>query len=147
MACAIPQRVSPRRKTQMRIYLWLAALPPMGLAVAAWFFLGPMAAIVPVAAAVVLIIAGIILPRMYYERTLYTRHREWMKIERGILWKQIMLLPRRQIQFIRVRRGLVERMLGLCTLVFVTSGGRTVLHGLTPEDASRMRELFAKRSG
>lgn len=146
MACAIPQKTSPRLKIQMRIYLWLIALVPLILAPLSWYFFGLMTAFIPAAAAAILIALALILPQMVYERMLYTRHREWMKIEKGILWKQIVLLPRRQVQFIKVKRNLIERMLGLCTLVFVTSGGRTVLPGLTPEDASRMRELFSKRT-
>lgn len=144
MACAVPQQCAPRFRTLLRLYmsvplilsavglvLSLAYLPP---AVSLW--LGILTALC--------IAAAVYLPGMYYERRYYTRHTNWLKLESGLFVRSIVLIPRGQVICTRLRRGPLERMLGLYTLVLITPAGQVTLPGLLREDAARLRELMGR---
>lgn len=146
MSCAVPQKCSGRFRIQLRVYLTLPVIALAAITGLCWLFFGVFMAVIPAAAAVAALVFMLAFPAMYCERMQYTRHRDWMKIERGILWKRVTLVPRRQMQYIRIKRGLIERILGISTLVIVTAGGRVALRGMPAEDALRMRELFERRA-
>ena len=142
MACAVPQKCSQRLRLLVRIYLIpLPILFAAATALCVWLWGIPSA--IPFAALTAGGIWAIIsLPGLYFDSLWYTRHRDWMKIERGVLWRRMILIPRGQIQYVTMRCNPLEKLLGLNTLIFMTSGGRVHLEGLTTQDAARMRELI-----
>lgn len=142
MACAVPQHCSGRLIALIRVYFAFLLIPAAGAAAGAWLMWGPVVAVIPAALCVAVVWAVVFLAPMYYESLTYTRCRDWLKIERGIICRQIVLVPRRQVQYVTLRANPLEKLLGIRTLTFMTSGGRVSLGGLMPEDAARMRALF-----
>jgi len=144
MACGVEQKCSGRYTGLIRMYLIIAAAAAAGLSAVGAVRYGITAMLLPAALSAVLLWAVIVLPDMYAERLTYTRHRDWLMVQRGILWRQTILIPRRQIQYVRLKRGPVERLFRLATLVFMTPGGRVCMHGLEPDDAERLRRLMER---
>lgn len=144
MACGIPQKCPERYAGLLRTYIILALLPPAAATALCVVRFGLPAALPPAALASACVWAAIFLPDMYLDRLSLSRHRDWLTIERGIVWRRTVLVPRRQIQYVRLRRGPLERIFRLSTLVFVTSGGRAAMHGLDPDDAERLRGLMER---
>jgi len=141
MACAVPQKCAPRFKTLVRLYLCAPLLVSIGGLVYALAYLSP-GMVLAAGAVTVLTIAGVIfLPGMYYDRRFYTRHAQWLKLEKGLFVRTIILIPRGQVICTRLRRGPLERILGLYTVIFVTTAGSVAMPGLLREDAARLREL------
>lgn len=144
MACAVPQQCAPRFKTLIRLYLCLPLLLSAAALVYSLAYLSPGAAIVCGTATTAAVAAVIFLPGMYYERRFYTRHTHWLKLEKGLFVRTITLVPRGQIICTRLRRGPLERMLGLYTVILVTTAGQVALPGLIKEDSARLRELVER---
>ncbi len=144
MSCAIPQKCAPRYRTLLRLYLCAPLLVSILWLVLALAYLTPLDRLISGVVTGALIAGVVFLPAMYYERLYYTRYREWLKLEKGLLWRTIILIPRGQIICTRLRRGPLERMLGLATVILVTTGGRVSLPGLTRDDSTRLRELVDK---
>ncbi len=142
MACAVPQKCAPRFRTLLRLYLCLPLVLSSALLVLCLAYFSPVSAFVSGVAVALSIVAVAILPGMYYERRFYTRHRRWLKLEGGLFVRTITLIPREQIVCTRLRRGPLERILGLYTVVLVTSAGPVFMPGLLREDAARLRELI-----
>lgn len=146
MACAVPQQCAPRFKTLLRLYLCAPLLLCALWLVFAIAYLSPGAAITA-GVVTALSIAGVVfLPGMYYERRFYTRHTQWLKLEKGLFVRSITLVPRGQVICTRLRRGPLERMLGLYTLILVTSAGQVTLPGLEKDEAARLRQLVEREA-
>lgn len=141
MACAIPQKCAPRYRTLLRLYLCAPLTACILWLVLALAYLSPLDRLISGAFTAALIVCVVFLPGMYYERLYYTRYPQWLKMERGLILRTIILIPRGQIICTRLRRGPLERMLGLSSVVLVTTAGRVTLPGLTREDSARLREL------
>ncbi len=145
MACGVPQKCPERYAGLIRIYTIIAMLPIAVLTVFLGCRYGIIVAMLPAALSAACVWAAAYLPDMYLNSLSYSRHRDWLMIERGVVWRRAILIPRRQIQYIKLRRGPIERLFRLSSLVFVTSGGRAVMSGLDPEEAERLRSLFERR--
>lgn len=141
MACAIPQKCAPRYRTLIRLYLCFPLLACAVWTILSLSYLPPLYWMISGASAALMILCVVFLPGMYYERLYYTRYPQWLKLERGLILRTIILIPRGQIICTRLRRGPLERILGLSTVILVTTAGRVLLPGLTREDAARLREL------
>lgn len=141
MACAVPQKCAPRFKTLLRLYFCIPLLASAGFLVWALAYLSLGAALIAGVLTAVCAAAAIFLPGMYYERRFYTRHARWIKLESGLFVRTILLVPRGQVICTRLRRGPLERILGLYTVILVTAAGQVAMPGLLREDASRLREL------
>lgn len=142
MACAVPCQCAPRFRTLLRAYLCVPLLLCASATVLASLFFSAgtvmlMGAVTGCAAAAVFF-----LPQMLYERMYYTRHANWLKLERGLFVRSIILIPRRQVICTRLRRGPLERILGLSTVILITTAGRVTMPGLAKEDAARLRQLI-----
>lgn len=141
MACAIPQKCAPRYRTLLRLYLCVPLAACIAWLTLALVYLSPLDRLISGAFTAALILCVVFLPGMYYERLYYTRYPRWLKLERGLILRTIILVPRGQIICTRLRRGPLERIFGLSTVIFVTTAGRVTLSGLTREDSARLREL------
>lgn len=84
------------------------------------------------------------LPVLWDCRT-YTRSRGILTIEKGCIFKRTTVIPRSQLRYISVNRHPLERMLGLSTLIFHTTGGAVHLSGLSIDDALQLKENFSRR--
>lgn len=74
---------------------------------------------------------------------------EAVEVVHGVLVRTLSVVPYRRIQQIDVRRGVVERRLGLATLVLRTAAATTdaTIPGLALEDADELRALLLTRAG
>lgn len=141
MACAVPQKCAPRYRTLLRVYLCFPLLLSIFWLILALAYFAPVHRLAAGAVTVLLLIGVIYLPGMYYDRMFYTRHAQWLKLERGLFLRSIILIPRGQIICTRLRRGPLERIFGLSTVILLTTAGRVTLPGLTANDSARLREL------
>lgn len=73
-----------------------------------------------------------------------------LEIRRGVLWRQVMHIPRSRVQHTDVAQGPLERGYGLGTLVIYTAGtdhARVELAGLAHETALAIRDHLLPREG
>ena len=142
MTSMMAQSCSRKLITLYRIRL-LATGAATAAAAAVVLVLSDIGTALPVfAASVCVCVSAAALPRLWYDRLRYTRHAEWLHIERGWLRHTDIILPRRMLQYVTVRRSLLERPLGLCTLVLHTGSCTARLEGLDAHTAQRMRTLL-----
>ena len=65
------------------------------------------------------------------------------EIQRGVLWREAVFVPRNRVQHTDVSQGPIERQLGLASLTVYTAGMRHAevqLEGVAMEDAVAMRD-------
>ncbi len=144
MACGVPQKCSGRYTHLIRAYIISVCTVLISAAFLVAVSIGTAVYILPAALTAGSLLAAITLPDLYVSGLTYTRHRNWLMIERGLIFRQTLLIPRRQIQYIRLCRGPAERIFGLATLVFMTSAGKVSMHGLDPVEAERLRRLLER---
>lgn len=139
-----PQNCAPRYRTLLRMYFCLPTALCIAAAVWVLFFSRKTAAPWIIASA-----AGgaatVFLPGMLWERTLTTCRSGRLKLERGLIFRSITLVPREQIAGTRLRRGPLERLLGLHTVVVITTAGSVAVPGLEKEQAFRLRRWACGR--
>ena len=111
--------------------------------------LWPLAALVPLVAATVVLVSGV------YGRA-YVRHfrcrllADGLLIERGVWWRSETFVPRARIQHTDVEEGPLQRKLGMATLEVYTAGthaSRLAVHGLSRDAALRLRDRLLGRGG
>lgn len=69
-------------------------------------------------------------------------------VRRGRLWQHETRVPASRVQHLDLRRGPIERMIGLATLVVHTAGSRfsaVAIEGLAMSDAERLRDRLARQ--
>ncbi len=145
MFSPIPQHPSRRLLYLWRIYL--SVILAIVLALGLWAaFTSDMAVLIPLSVTVtsILVYQLVYLPVLWESRT-YTRCRGILRIEKGVIIRRTIVIPRSQLQFISLRRHLHERIFNLTTLVFHTTGGKIYLSGLEAEDAENLKENFSRR--
>ncbi len=67
----------------------------------------------------------------------------------GVVWRRITALPFNRIQHVETTSGVLERLLGLASIVIYTAGGTggdLKIHGLEAADAERLREYILGRA-
>ncbi len=141
----ITQHCSKRLLVQWRIYTALTLLIITSFGIFAALF-SNIAILIPLSISVssILIYQLVYLPVLWSCRT-YTRNRGLLRIEKGFVFKKTIVIPRSQLQFISVRRLPLERILGISTLIFHTTGGKVHLSGLENDDAVQLKENFSRR--
>ena len=121
-----------------------------GIAVIAVLVDGPAwLALLLVAAGVVLAVAGAVGARLEWASYRYRVTDDAVEITHGVIVQTLSVLPHRRIQQIDVRRGPVERRLGLATLVLRSAAATTdaTLPGLADGDAVDLRAALLARAG
>ncbi len=144
MYCPLPQRCSKRLLTLWRLYavfilMLVSAVGILGAVYSDVFILVPLA----VSVSSITIYQLVYLPVLWSCRT-YTRNRGILRIEKGFILKRTTVVPRSQLQFISIRRLPLERILGISTLIFHTTGGNVYLPGLENDTAAQLRENFSR---
>jgi membrane protein YdbS with pleckstrin-like domain len=141
-------RVSPRLATVRRMGLlafWVpvsvAAVAVTGAAFGRW----------PAAGVVVLAIALLAWAWVVVGRTVrswgYAEREDDLLVTRGILRRQLVVVPYGRMQFVDVSAGPLDRRLGLSTVQLHTAAAATDANipGLVPTAAARLRDRLAAR--
>lgn len=140
-------RVSPRLATLRRLLLVLyGSVVTVVTAVVA-------AAAAPVLAAVVVVIglAGIGWGWVVLGRAVrswgYAERVDDLLVTRGILFRQLVVVPYGRMQFVDVTAGPLDRWFGLATVQLHTAAAATdaQIPGLEPAEAARLRDRLAAR--
>ncbi len=120
---------------------------PVGLAAAipAWVAVGPTAG-VPVTAAVLVVLALLwVLLRGRYRSWGYLERADDLVVRRGLLFRQVSVVPYGRMQFIDVSAGPIDRAFGLATVQLHTAAAASDarIPGLARDEAERLRDRLA----
>jgi membrane protein YdbS with pleckstrin-like domain len=140
-------RVSPRLATVRRIGL-LVVWVPLGalLVVLLWLvhaWLGALAALVA--------LVGLAWVWAVVGRTVrswgYAERADDLLVTRGVLRRQLVVVPYGRMQFVDVTAGPLDRRFGLATVQLHTAAAATdaSIPGLVPAEAARLRDRLAAR--
>jgi len=140
-------RVSPRLATVRRISLLLMGIPLTVAAAVALSFVTLWAA-----AAVLLVGAALIAWWwVVVGRTVrswgYAERADDLLVTKGVLWRQLVVVPYGRMQYVDVSAGPLDRRFGLSTVQLHTAAAATdaSIPGLVPEEAARLRDRLAAR--
>lgn len=142
MSCRILHYPSKKYALMLRVCLGFCAAVFLGAAAAIYFLFWAPAAALCCAIGAMLVFAAVFLPDMICKSQSYLRTRSKLIINSGILQKRTVIIERVQMQCVTLKRSPLERIFGLCSVVFCCSGARYTLGGLSVEDAARLRKLF-----
>lgn len=124
-----------------------AALGSLIAALAAAIFLLPQLESAWLLIAIAIAVVGLTLswfwPPLYYRRLSYGVDDTGIVIQRGVLWRSCIALPRVRIQHTDVSQGPLQRHYGVGTLKLYTAGSRYTkieLAGLAHADAIALRD-------
>lgn len=127
---------------------WLVAVAILGLVAdaAPWLVLALAVLWLPFTVGIALFFYR--WPVVEYRHTRYRVDDELIEIERGVLWRRSMAVPRSRVQHIDVIQGPLMRHFGLGQLSIYTAGtqySRVTLPGLAYDIAQRLRSLLLPR--
>lgn len=129
-----------------QVSLALIGVPlAVAAAVPAWVF-GRAVAGVPVTVAVVVALAfQWVLLRGRYRSWGYLERDDDLVVRRGLLFRQLTVVPYGRMQFIDVSAGPVDRFFGLATVQLHTAAAATDarIPGLARDEADRLRDRLA----
>lgn len=141
-------RVSPRLATVRRIALLLAGLP-LGAAVtgAATLAVSPVAGLGVGALALSLLAWSWVVIGRTVRSWGYAERAQDLLVTRGLLRRQLVVVPYGRMQFVDVSAGPLDRRFGLSTVQLHTAAAATdaTIPGLTPDEAARLRDRLAAR--
>jgi hypothetical protein len=150
---SLDARVVTLWRLQALVTILTGWAPPLaGLGWLAFFKLdyGWRSTIAMLAAAVaLLLVRAIVWPSLEYRCFRYALRERDLLVEQGVLWKQVICVPRDRIQHIDTRQGPIERLVGLSRLLVYTAAGLSAdgsLPGLDEAEAARLRDELAQRN-
>ena len=141
-------RVSPRLADVRRIALvgfWLPALAV--LVAAAWVTVGTGAGVAAaVAGALALAWAWLVIGRTVRSWG-YAERADDLLVTRGVLRRQLVVVPYGRMQFVDVTAGPLDRRFGLASVQLHTAAAATDagIPGLVPAEAARLRDRLGAR--
>ena len=94
-------------------------------------------------------LAGWSLGRARWRRTRWKLDERGLSVQRGLIWRSEVLVPRTRVQHLDLERGPIERRFGLATLVVHTAGTRMNAlrqHGFLDADAVALRDALLPES-
>ncbi|MDQ3697734.1 MAG: PH domain-containing protein [Gemmatimonadota bacterium] len=89
-------------------------------------------------------------PEIAYRHAAYTVDGRGIEVRRGVVWRNVVNVPRSRVQHIDVAQGPLERRYGLGTLVVYTAGtdhAKVDLRGLDHATALRIRDHLLPGDG
>jgi len=109
---------------------------------------------------VVIIIFSYVWAKLSYHYYRYQLTDDCFRKELGVIYKKYVSIPYDRIQNIDINRGIIDRLLGLSTLLIQTAGSSMAignkysygfgaegtLTGLSKEDAEKLRDELIKRA-
>ncbi len=140
-------RVSPRLATVRRLGLVLGWVPLTALAAATLWLVHVWAGLL--AAVVGLAVLG--WSWLVVGRTVrswgYAERADDLLVTRGVLRRQLVVVPYGRMQFVDVTAGPLDRRFGLATVQLHTAAAATdaTIPGLVPAEAARLRDRLAAR--
>ena len=140
-------RVSPRLATLRRLLLagfgGVVVLVAAGLSVMVGWWLAAIVFLIGVAAIgwAFVVVGRAVRSWGYAERA------EDLLVTRGILFRQLVVVPYGRMQFVDVTAGPLDRRFGLATVQLHTAAAATdaQIPGLVPAEAARLRDRLAAR--
>jgi hypothetical protein len=140
-------RVSPRLATVRRV---VGAVPLLLVAVAttvaavllSWTWLLPVAAVFVLVAGWLSWLVG-----RQVSAIGYAERGADLLVRRGIMWRQIVVVPYGRLQYVDVQAGPVDRIFGIARVQLHTASAATdaSIAGLSPQEAARLRDSLASR--
>jgi membrane protein YdbS with pleckstrin-like domain len=138
----------PRYRTGRFVLLAVIAASAALAGVAIALVGGRPAVPLTIAALVVLYaIVAAVLWQLEFHRLGYLLRDHDVSVRRGVLTHRVATVPFARVQHVSVRRGPLERLLGLATVDVSSAGPDISVPGLTPDDAERIERLITERSG
>ena len=133
MRVEITGRCSSKYTMLLRVYCGMSAFTTL-LAAAALELSGMTGyAFVSAGICAAMCCAAVCVP-MSIGRISYIRSGGSLRIETGLLIRKILIINRSEIRCSEIRRGPIQRRLGLCSVVFRTGGGSVRLRGVNVRD-------------
>lgn len=86
---------------------------------------------------------AIVWPILSYRRYLYRVDESRLQLRRGVLWREVLDVPRNRIQHTDVGQGPIERQFGISHLIVHTAGTTSAsvrLPGLREDNAYKLRD-------
>lgn len=141
-------RVSPRLATVRRLSLLVTVAPLTVVAAATLLVVDrPVWAAVAVAAGLAVAGYGWVIIGRSVRSWGYAERADDLLVTRGILQRQLVVVPYGRMQFVDVTAGPLDRRLGLSTVQLHTAAATTdaSIPGLSPDEAARLRDRLAAR--
>ena len=140
-------RVSPRLATLRRLLAVVTLLVLTAVvAVPAWFVAPWVAALVLAVGLALVGWAWVVVGRTVRSWG-YAERAEDLLVTRGVLQRQLVVVPYGRMQFVDVTAGPLDRRFGLATVQLHTAAAATdaQIPGLVPAEAARLRDRLAAR--
>lgn len=135
-----------RLKALGEVVLLIVVTVVLGRIAPAWVPAGPMIA----AVAVLGVVLSFLWPPANYHAWGYMVRSEDLFLRRGVLWRTTSIIPHGRIQHVDMRRGPLERALGLGSVVIYTAGIRgaeVTIPGLAADEAQVVRDQLGAVAG
>jgi membrane protein YdbS with pleckstrin-like domain len=140
-------RVSPRLATLRRLLTVVGGLVAVAaMTVLSWFVATWLAVVVALAGLLGLGWAWVVVGRSVRSWG-YAERAEDLLVRRGVLVRQLVVVPYGRMQFVDVTAGPLDRRFGLATVQLHTAAAATdaQIPGLVPAEAARLRDRLAAR--
>jgi uncharacterized protein len=107
--------------------------------------LGPVAAVVALAVALLGSLAALSFARNRYRSWTYTERDEDLIVQRGVMFRRLSVVPYGRMQFVDVTAGPIDRLFRLATVKLHTAAAASDarIPGLEREEAARLRDRLA----
>ena len=140
-------RVSPRLATVRRLGLVLGWLPLAVVAVAVLWVVHVWAGLLAGLVAVGLLGWSWLVVGRTVRSWGYAERADDLLVTRGVLRRQLVVVPYGRMQFVDVTAGPLDRRFGLATVQLHTAAAATdaTIPGLVPAEAARLRDRLAAR--
>jgi membrane protein YdbS with pleckstrin-like domain len=140
-------------RATISVWRWQWVVVTLVIAIATAIALFPLPHSPWIAAPVMVMLCGGLMawqwPTIYYEHLRYGVDATGIVIQRGVLWRSHIALPRVRIQHTDVSQGPLQRRYGVGTLRLYTAGSRHTmieLPGLAHQDAIALRDALLAES-
>jgi len=160
IADGVERSLDPRAVRLARISGWITAgvialgtAIPLSIVIAA----APLLGWAKAALGLLWVIVSLVLawlayrwPEVEHRHASYKVDLQGIEIRRGVVWRQVVNVPRSRVQHTDVAQGPLERTHGLGTLVIYTAGtshAKVALHGLGHATALAIRDHLLPREG
>ena len=140
-------RVSPRLATLRRLLTVVVGLLLVGAAAAgAWFVASWLVVVVVVLGLIAVGWCWVVVGRTVRSWG-YAERADDLLVTRGVLVRQLVVVPYGRMQFVDVTAGPLDRRFGLATVQLHTAAAATdaQIPGLVPVEAARLRDRLAAR--
>ena len=140
------QRVSHRLADLRRglLVLWTVLLTAVAVAVG-WLLVDWWVAAMAVVLSAVVVAWGLWLIDRNWRAWGYAEREDDLLVTRGVLFRELTVVPYGRMQFVDVKSGPLERRFGLATVQLHTASPATDarIPGLPPDEAARLRDRLA----